>query len=503
MLMSYLGALKTWIYVPVFRCFRPSLYPLRVPAVLLAGATLVIFYLWIQREFGSAAANVATYLLATEASYLLMSAFDWGPVVLQHLCLVGGLAALVRFERTRSLRPLALGFFCLGLGMWDKALFVWILSGISVAGLAVYGWRVWRALSWRNTVIAVAGFLFGALPLVVYNVIFPFQTFRSNAALSPEGLGGKAHILRSTWNGSALFGYIVNDPWKPQPRLPSSALERFSVRLHQVTGTTRQNGFEAVLLGVLLLSALVWKQTWRVVVFCLLAMLIAWLQMALTRDAGGSAHHAVLLWPLPHLLIGVVLGALARRSALLRRGVYAALVVLVGLNLLVLNQYLYQYAVYGAGGSWSDAISGLSNALKGSRAPAINIADWGMLNTLEVLHRGRLPLQDAAAPALGNTPEDDAILSRLMGTAGALWVGHTDNYEEFHGLNSRLMTRAARAGYRKEVVHLIADRNGRAVFEIYRLIPLTAPGRASAGRVASSSRSSVPTDSRESKAKAS
>jgi len=40
----------------------------------------------------------------------------------------------------------------------------------------------------------------------------------------------------------------------------------------------------------------------RAVLFALIAMTVAWLQMAITANAGGSVHHTILLWPLPQLL---------------------------------------------------------------------------------------------------------------------------------------------------------------------------------------------------------
>lgn len=40
MLMSYLGALKSWIYWPLFAVWPPSAYSLRGPVLVLGGKTL-------------------------------------------------------------------------------------------------------------------------------------------------------------------------------------------------------------------------------------------------------------------------------------------------------------------------------------------------------------------------------------------------------------------------------------------------------------------------------
>jgi hypothetical protein len=70
------------------------------------------------------------------------------------LLLVAGLVALVQFHRTGGIGALALGWFCLGLGMWDKALFAWTLGGVAVAGGFVFHRELWKRLTWRNAAVA-------------------------------------------------------------------------------------------------------------------------------------------------------------------------------------------------------------------------------------------------------------------------------------------------------------------------------------------------------------
>jgi hypothetical protein len=45
------------------------------------------------------AALACAALLATDPIYILYSRWDQGPVVIQHLCLVGAMLALVRFDQ--------------------------------------------------------------------------------------------------------------------------------------------------------------------------------------------------------------------------------------------------------------------------------------------------------------------------------------------------------------------------------------------------------------------
>src|ERR1039458_6881745 len=133
MIMSYIGTLKAWLYRPLLRMFGTGMLPLRLPMLLAGVASLWLFFLLLRRIAGERAAIIGCTLLAADATYLLTVCFDWGPVALQHLLLVAGLLLLVRFHQLKSLSSLFWGFCLLGLGMWDKALAVWMLSALGVA----------------------------------------------------------------------------------------------------------------------------------------------------------------------------------------------------------------------------------------------------------------------------------------------------------------------------------------------------------------------------------
>ena len=55
MLMDYVGALKSWLYWPIFAIFRPSPQSLRWPVLILGAITIWIFYLLLNRIAGAPA----------------------------------------------------------------------------------------------------------------------------------------------------------------------------------------------------------------------------------------------------------------------------------------------------------------------------------------------------------------------------------------------------------------------------------------------------------------
>ena len=105
MMMSYLGALKAWLYRPIFSLFGIGVWSLREPPLVAGALSVWLFYLLFLRRVAGprAAALIGCSLLAADSIYLLTVCFDWGPVAFQHLLLIGGaLLLLLRFYQKSS-----------------------------------------------------------------------------------------------------------------------------------------------------------------------------------------------------------------------------------------------------------------------------------------------------------------------------------------------------------------------------------------------------------------
>src|SRR5580693_9001434 len=58
MVMSYTGALKTWLYAALFEFFEPSEWSVRIPVLLLGMGTIWLSWVWVRRIAGAGAAAV-------------------------------------------------------------------------------------------------------------------------------------------------------------------------------------------------------------------------------------------------------------------------------------------------------------------------------------------------------------------------------------------------------------------------------------------------------------
>ena len=390
---------------------------------------------------------------------------------MQHLLLVSGCLLIARGR-------LNWGAFLLGLALWNKAIFLWTLAGLVLAALVVCGAAVRAVLAdrrqWSRAGLA---FVLGALPLLVFNVKHPNATLGENAHLSRENFAIKYAVLSSAVNGSGLSGYLVARESQENPKEPSSLQGRAASWISQHSGRQQKSLMcYAVLLAAAM--ALLW---WRApghsaALFAMVSGGVTFLAMAVTRNAGMGIHHSVLLWPMPQLLVGASFGALPWRWV--RVG---AIALLAGANLLVVNQYIAQFERNGTVGSFTDAMRPLAVSLAGSPGDNIYVIDWGIFEPVDFLLQGKSHLSESytlfiqATPDPGQRREIDAMLA----DPHALFVSHVRSREAFHGVTEHLETIAREEGYEEEPIRIVADRNGRPIFQVFRL-RASLPGRVNA-----------------------
>jgi hypothetical protein len=474
MLMSYLGTLKSWLYRPILSQFGTGVWAVRLPMLLAAAASIWLFYCLLLRIAGVRAAWIGCGLLAADSLFLLTSCFDWGPVALQHLLLTGGLLLAVRFHQTRHLWPLGLAFFLFGLALWDKALAIWMLSGVAVAALVTIPRQILGAFTWKRVGIALAGSLLGAWPLIVYNVNNGYETFGSNLSYDLHDIPGKFHLLTLTANGHGLFSWLNDENWQtPAPHAPRGAVEAVSAKISAIARHPRESLFVYAFLLALVLAPLARGPALRAILFALIAMAVSWIQMAITRNAGGTVHHSILLWPMPAMAIAVSWAAASRRLG--RAGipaVAAALAVTIVSGILVTNEYFAVTVRNGGGPNWTDAVFRLSDYMRQARPANVYCMDWGILDSLRLLNAGTLPL-NVGMENIGKAEmnqEDREAVARMIAWPGAVFLAHTKDAAFFPEVNEKLLRFAGECGYREERLAMIADSYGRETYEVYRLV---------------------------------
>ncbi len=481
MLISYLGALKGWLWVPIQRLWTGSAAPVRLPALMLGAAGLGFLYLLARRAFNWQTALAATALAASDPIYLFTTRLDWGPVVLQRLCLLAGCFALLRWYQKRRLADLGLGGFALGVGVFDKATFLWLLAALAAASAIVFPRQVWQSRRGKAPALAVAGFLLGASPFLYYNWKWRGETFRQQAARTEqyaEKLRGVQYLLQ----GTVIIGWLSRDMEGP-PLDPPDRLARLAYAFAPRQPFAETLLLPAILLALLILPALPFSAWGRAMLWLLAFWLLALAQMLPVRS-GGAVHHLALLLPWPHLfvaagLVGAREGLLVwlerpKWRRLLAALLWIAMLALVGANLRAVAHHYYRILGYGGGIGWSEAIYGLERSLQRARPEKILLLDWGISTQVRVLSGDRLPVTEAAQPQ--GASYQGGYLESWLRNPRALYVKHAAGEPAaFPQIAEAFRKLATQLGYIIEVVEVIRDPRGRPIFEILAARPPTAP----------------------------
>jgi len=472
MLMTYLGALKAWLFAPVLALFPPNDWTLRLPVLLAGAASVWLFYLALQRRIGPAWALAGSLLLATDAVYITTTVFDWGPVALQHLFFVLALLALVRYSHDGRARWLFISGLSCGLALWDKALFLWLLAGFGLALIIVFPRPVLAVFRRKMLISAAAtGFCLGSLPFLMYNVQYPLKTLTANAAVDEQPIDEKIfRPLESNLAGYSLFGYLARNETRSLPA-NLTAGEKAVIAVADALGRP-QSGWQLYLL-LLSLPALLFlrgSENFRFALWAVLGLGLTLSAMAATRGAGASAHHMVLLWPVPHLIIALAATAIARRWAG-RGSRITALVLTLGAasNLAVSNQYQAQLIECGPSTVWTDAIRPLMQSLREYPGRTVLATEWGILEQIRFYSRGEQATyygSDGLIPSLPD-PLAARTLEEAMAQAKTIFVGRADGSEIVPDTNAKLNQFAKDRGYAKQRLRLIEDRHRRAIFEVF------------------------------------
>ncbi len=461
MLLSYLGALKTWLVHPWLDFWAPGRTSLRFPMIVAGAATLWLFFLLIDRIQGRRAAWIGTLLLATDPSFLLIEATDFGFVALQFCFKLAAILLLLRFHRDGSRWALAAAFFLLGLALWDKAVFLWVLLGLAVGGAVAVPGELWRDIAERvgrirNVLIAAGGMIAGALPLIVYNIARPLETLRANAKVAGEAVLGKAVILWRTLDGYVLFGFMISQ----EPHTPAGIARHWhqslSLRLSDWTHRPEQDLMLVALAATVIALPFLWRTGARKpMLFALAASAVTWFAMALTTGAGAAAQHVILLWPFPALAVAVALSRAPRGIAV------TGTAILCVSNLAVMNNYYAELIRNGPAIHWTDAIDPLNVYLQSLHADHVFIGDWGYLETLNLLSEGSLPVVSADST-------DEAAIQNMFAAGESVFVFHTAVFAFNPELRTRIESAAQRHGWEQQHLQTIYDQNGRPTFDVFR-----------------------------------
>jgi hypothetical protein len=450
----YLGALKCWLLIPVFKLFGSTMAVLRGANLFFCATALLIFMLWSWRLLGLAAALLAGLLLAMDPAFFFLGALDWGSLLPSLLCrFTGFLLVLLAWRRPSAGLALAAGFV-LGLGFFNKIDFGVILAGSAAAAACVYAKPVIAFFRARPKIIlsAVLGFLIGAGPvLAIFRTILR-TVFSKSAPHNPGELAEKFHTLRAMYDGSYFYRLMdVGGIFDKMYLTPSPVWTPFGI---------------IILLAVLIMFADVIfsakeNAAQRAKLFLLLSAAFVTLGVLILPGA-VRIHHTTLVYPFPQMLIAaaaVTVWNYHRKAFALQRftrGLLGAvLVFLVVSEFHVIWRTEYFIRETGGRGWWSNALVGFSEEINNRPNLVVSSLDWGFNEQLEFLTNGSRLEEPFWRAAFGQQPE-------LPRDTNHIYLAHPPEFA-LSPLGAQLMESVERQN-KNAVVRPWRDGEGKIVF---------------------------------------
>jgi hypothetical protein len=371
MVAPYVGAPKDYVLLPLFAIAGFHVGLARMGAALLAACGIFGAWFFMNRFFGRPAAAITAGFLALNPSYIDLPVFDQGNIAFSLGILGLLLVAIARVvDRPSHARFFVLGLL-IGLGIWGRLNFAWLVLAAGVAVVAVFRLELLSILRYLPSLLV--GSLVGVALLVRF-------------------LLRRAQDLRSFMEASAVhqtFAHTLHSIFFSLWDVMLASME------HRVT-IWRADPIPAGLSTVMLAVSAI------AVGWCLFrrskaALAIAVTTIALLLEYLGSrlpvaSHHMVIFVPLAGLALGIAVSDLRflRKGGRLAVGLlcFAYTVTATTIDFHSASS-LHRSQGYG---EWSAGIYPLVSYLQSHPdRNGLYMLDWGLGHPIYLLSKGQLP----------------------------------------------------------------------------------------------------------------
>jgi hypothetical protein len=378
MIMSYIGALKSFLYYPVFYYFGVSPITIRLPIIIFSSATIVFSFLLGNRLFGRFGALLLAGLLATDPAFVYNIRLDFGPVALMLLFKMAGLYFFFEYLATRRTRFVCLLALSLLLGFYDKLNFIWFIVAFFMSAALVYGRELYAVFLGNRKALSSLLILFlVCMTIGFFALVLP--ALSNPSGMPQQSISDKilyiSNIFYSTMGGSWPFTAVFDRDNIPRTfaiyLVFSVAAALLSSLWFRFGRTIKEEG----------------RPEDKVIWFFLLLFVIVFLEILCTKQAGGP-HHLMMLYPLHYLILFAGLRFLwtflpERFASLGVSGCLLMYVVVIAGQLYADNIYISAFRDKRQfTPAWDPAIYRLSDFLEKSGADSVVCADWGLQTQL-------------------------------------------------------------------------------------------------------------------------
>jgi hypothetical protein len=470
MLMGYIGALKAYLYYPVFRVFGVSPATVRWPVIVISAATLGVAFALARCSFGRVVSALLVLVIAVDPVFISLTTLDYGPVALMLILKLSALLCAFLVVRTGSSGYLWGVCLACALGLFDKLNFVWFLVALAIAGGLLFRRELTMALR-RNRVgfvlpLAVLAALTG---LATVRLILP-QLAASQAAQSGVSLTDRLHYVVGLYAGTMSGRELYHLVTKSTLSAPSAANLVALFGLLGLGATTLLAARRAGGVGRLSLRT-------RMLACHLLIFLVVGAQLVITKKAWGP-HHVMMLYPFQ---LFVAFGAASSLAGPV--GAAAVAGVLAASELHVGAAYARRFRpTEEFEAQWSPVFSELTAWLNEHCPDRIVSVDWGTHNQIFALGT---PCTRAVSRdlwpqfrTLGDRAAQERIYHQEFENRRVLAVLFGPRWDIMPGVRDNFAGWAGSFGLVPELEQVFTSPAGVVIFEVYSVDGARPAGRA-------------------------
>ncbi len=450
MLMPYIGAVKAYLYYPIFKFWGSGVAAVRLPVILLGLVTLIFTNALFRQTLGPCTALVGVVLLASDPTFIFMQKTDWGPIALMMALKVSSLYFVFRWMNQGDALWLGVACFLMGIGVFDKIIFVWYVAALAAA-LPLCFWSSFKErLTVKSGGLVLISFLAGGFPFIVFAIKTQGGSLTNPNLFHLSWLQDfmlRWNVLIGTLNGTAVYNFFNNELLQNlAPLLKRENGAGLGSTLAAIGGTIAHNGtfqFAGLILSIIVIAVLLeeGRLQFRSSVLFYLVLLASMIGMIFMTPGATGIQHFVSVYPFSHLVIA---SALCQSEGLdkvpLRRWFPSYRLVGFALGLLFVISQLYADVRYlqslkrtGGVGIWSDAIYRLAEYTHDHPDKYYALMDWGFSNQLLVLTQGRVRKEESFVSIKDSPNEEEKIrrMCHLLERSNTLFVFHARKYEIF------------------------------------------------------------------------
>jgi hypothetical protein len=381
-LCTYMGALKAYLYYPIFVLFGVSAVSVRLPMILLTAVSFFILFLAVKRAFGCKTAWIAFLLLISSPSIMVHTRTDNGPTAIQFFLVAVCFYSIFKIYTTGRRLLLVLLYCLCWVGIYNNIKFLWFINSIFFASLFLYLDTIYdrvrnRDIRFFSKCLFVCAVSY--LPFLIYTFII---SSRIKYPLVTKKFFGMVKMKN-------IFNEIQGDGYY------DLALGAFA---NPMENSYLILVFALLAAGTLAAFLSINSGSLKRKILFLWAMLITTgLQIYITPQA-RKVWHAFKIYPWITLLLAVcilaVSGHLKKYNAQFGKiFTIAVLVLLIGYNTMVTGQYIKAFREKKSKPYWSEVVYDLIDYTRKEKGRFFSCT-WGIHNQLISFHQDPYRFQE-------------------------------------------------------------------------------------------------------------